>query len=162
MIYDVPLIPQETEMSCWAASIAMILSWRDGVRLDPKTIAENVGGTSYLPQYIDGGRGLSSSDQYILQQWGFVPEIPKCYTEIAILSQLMCYGPLWCASATRFGPHVRVISGMMGNRLFINDPRPPGVGERYESSFNAVFGLQEELARMEAAETSPVYLAHLQ
>lgn len=161
MIYNVPLIPQDTDMSCWAASIAMILSWRDGTRYDPKMIAENVGGTNYMPQYVEGGGGLSSSDQYILKEWGFVAELPKCYTQTFILCLLIERGPLWCATWTRNGPHIRVISGMLGTDLFINDPAPPGVGERYQAPFENIFGLQELLGRQEFAETSPVYLAHL-
>src|SRR6187431_2829534 len=31
--YDVQLIPQETDVSCWAAAAAMIVGWRDGISI---------------------------------------------------------------------------------------------------------------------------------
>ena len=44
--YWVPLIPQTTDMSCWAAGIAMIVGWRRGVSIDPAAIAAHPGGIS--------------------------------------------------------------------------------------------------------------------
>jgi hypothetical protein len=37
--YRVPLIPQDTSMSCWAAAIAMIISWAKGEKLTPLDVA---------------------------------------------------------------------------------------------------------------------------
>src|SRR5204862_3928343 len=34
--YDVQLVPQQTEYSCWAASAAMIVGWRDRKSIDPQ------------------------------------------------------------------------------------------------------------------------------
>jgi Papain-like cysteine protease AvrRpt2 len=33
ILYDVPLIPQETGMSCWAAGAAMIVSWGNNITI---------------------------------------------------------------------------------------------------------------------------------
>ena len=54
MEYDVPLIPQTTSMSCRAASIAMILGWKNQASFDPRLIAANNGGISYLPAFDSG------------------------------------------------------------------------------------------------------------
>ena len=40
---DVPLINQLTNMSCWAASAAMVVGWRDRLSINPAAIAEGTG-----------------------------------------------------------------------------------------------------------------------
>src|SRR5215472_2447680 len=41
--HEVPLVPQLTGMSCWAAAAAMIVGWRDCVDIDPTEVAHGVG-----------------------------------------------------------------------------------------------------------------------
>ena len=43
MIYDVPLIPQTSNMSCWAARMAMILGWKNKMSIPDQVIAKNPG-----------------------------------------------------------------------------------------------------------------------
>lgn len=161
MIYEVQLIPQSTDMSCWAACIAMILTWRDGVQYDPQKIAQNPGGLNYMPQFANGGPGLDPSDHYILETNGLVTEIPKCYSTTNITAKLMQFGPLWFASTVPAGPHIRVIRGISGEQLYINDPSPVGTGSQYQAAFADVFGAMETLGSSELAMAAPVYLAHL-
>jgi hypothetical protein len=40
---DVDLMNQRTDMSCWAASAAMVVGWRDRICLDPAAIAAGTG-----------------------------------------------------------------------------------------------------------------------
>jgi hypothetical protein len=51
LYHDVPLIPQSTGVSCWAASMAMILSWKNHVSFDPRVIWRNPGARSYSTEY---------------------------------------------------------------------------------------------------------------
>lgn len=37
--HGVSLIPQPTAVTCWAASLAMVASWRDGATYSPATVA---------------------------------------------------------------------------------------------------------------------------
>lgn len=161
MIYDVELVPQDTNMSCWAASMAMILSWRDQASYDPRRIAENPGGTNYMPQYAQNGPGLDPNDRYILERNGFVLESPQCYMPAAIETMLLQFGPLWFASLVPAGPHIRVIRGMTGDQVYVNDPAPVGQGSQYLRSFNDLFGEMETLGAQELNQRSPVYIAHL-
>jgi len=157
LFYNVPLIPQTTDMSCWAASIAMILSWRDQASYDPSLIAQNFGGTNYVPQLA---KGLDPSDTYILTRNGFRVLAPQCYTIGGIQRLLSQFGPLWVAGFTE-APHIRVVTGLTGSRVHVNDPWPPKSGAQYTRSFNEFFGAMERLGAKEMKERAPVYVAHL-
>ena len=157
MKYDVPLIPQTTAMSCWAASIAMILGWKHQASFDPKLIAANNGGLSYLPALENG---LDPNDRYILQRNGFELDAPQCYTLNAVQRMLDLHGPLWVASAAP-APHIRVVTGYDGQTLYINDPGPVNQGSQYPSSFTNFFGRMERLGSQEMRERTPVYVAWL-
>lgn len=157
MKYDVPLIPQTTSMSCWAASIAMILGWKHQASFDPQLIAANPGGLSYMPEFT---KGLDPNDRYILERNGFAIEAPQCYMLRAVQALIDAHGPLWVASAAP-APHIRVVTGYEGERLFINDPAPVNSGSRYERSFASFFGAMETLGAQEMKQKAPVYVAYL-
>lgn len=157
MRFEVPLIPQTTSMSCWAASIAMILGWKNHASYDPSRIAQNFGGTDYSPAMTGG---LDPNDTYILARNGFVVEAPQCYMVSAIRELLATYGPLWVATWAP-GPHIRVVCGLAVETLYINDPAPVNRGSQYTMSFEAFFGAMEDLGADELLEPRPVYVAHL-
>ena len=165
MRYDVPLIAQQTGMGCWAASIAMILGWKNQASFDPAGIAANPGGTSYVPSLTNG---LDPNDRYILERNGFEVEAPACYLPQAVSSLLDTYGPLWLAGLVRLSgvanpvPHIRVVTGMENGWVYVNDPWPVGSGSQRMLSFNQVFvGQMEALGSRELKERAPVYVAHL-
>lgn len=158
MKYDnVPLNPQTTNMSCWAASMSMILGWRDQASYSDELIAKNEGGTNYEPQYWGG---LGATDRYILERNGFVLESPMCYTPGGILTLLSNYGPLWVATYAP-GAHIRVVTGLVGDTVYINDPWPPNTGKQESMSFADFFGAMEELGRRDD-DINAVYVAYLQ
>ena len=157
MKYDVPLIPQTSNMSCWAASIAMILGWRDSASYSDRSIALNVGGVNYMPSFT---AGLDPNDKYILRQNGFEVEAPQCYTIDGINLLLDNYGPLWVAGAVP-SPHIRVVAGLEGGLVHVNDPAPVNTGARYNRRFTQFFARMENLGAQELNELSPVYVAHL-
>jgi len=157
MQYDVPLIPQTTSMSCWAASIAMILAWKNQASYDPRLIAANNGGSSYMPAFVNG---LDPNDHYILRRNGFAMDAPQCYSLAAVTALLDARGPLWLASAAP-EPHIRVVTGYRGQQLMVNDPAPVGSGSRYAAAFQDLFGQMETLGARERIEPTPVYVAYL-
>jgi Papain-like cysteine protease AvrRpt2 len=157
MKYDVPLIPQTTAMSCWAASIAMILGWKNQASYDPQLIAANNGGLSYLPAF---DKGLDPNDRYILERNGFELDAPQCYTLNSVQQKVDRHGPLWVASAAP-APHIRVVAGYNGQTLLINDPAPVNQGSQYTSSFTDFFGKMETLGFQELKQRAPVYVAWL-
>lgn len=165
MRYDVPLIAQTTGMGCWAASIAMILGWKNQASFDPSLIAANPGGTNYVPSLTNG---LDPNDRYILQRNGFAVEEPACYTPSAITALVDRYGPLWLAGLVPLSgvahpvPHIRVVTGFEGGQVYINDPWPVHSGSRYTRSFQTIFvGQMETLGATELNQPVPIYLAHL-
>jgi hypothetical protein len=157
MTYDVPLIAQSTSMSCWAASMAMILSWRDQASYDPSLIAANGCGPSYMPSY---NNGLDPNDTYILERNGFEVLAPQCYTVDFINHKLASYGPLWVATWAP-GPHIRVVRGLVNSTTYINDPAPVNKGSQYTMEFEKFFGAMEDLGSRELKQRAPVYVAHL-
>ena len=169
--YNVPLIPQTTSMSCWAAGIAMIVAWRNHVIIDPIQIANDPGGISYLAQFQTG---LDPNDNYILRRFGLVSEAPMCYTTSALNGLLNRFGPLWVAAAVP-GPHIRVVTGLLEGtsdqdaQVSINDPwekgmnvfRMPNRGSHYYMTFAEFMGQVETLGSRELSEPLPIYVAHL-
>ncbi len=120
MFYNVPLVAQTSTMSCWAASIAMILGWKHQASYSDQMIAQNPGGLNYMTSYHSG---LDPNDRYILRRNGFTVDNPMCYLPATINSRLTTYGPLWVATWAP-GPHIRVVTGMIGDMLMIADPAP--------------------------------------
>lgn len=156
MKFDVPLVPQTTGMSCWAASIAMILGWKHQQCISDVTIAANYGGQNYLPSMQSG---LDPNDRYILERNGFQLDEPMCYTPALVKSIMSAHGPLWVASAAP-APHIRVVSGIDGGRLDIVDPAPVNLGSRYIRSFEQFFGRMEALGAREMNQAAPIYVAY--
>lgn len=161
--HNVQLIPQTSNMSCWAASAAMLVSWRDSISIDDRTIAA---GINYWTQYLDG---LDPEDVHMFRAWGLVEETPQSFTVEAFRGMLENYGPLWVAADADPGQavaaHVRVVTGINGDGtprgtfLTINDPAGPKTSiESYAKFISA----QEELAANELSQyEQPIYVAHL-
>jgi len=158
MKYLVPLVAQTASMSCWSASIAMILGWKNQASYSDRLIAANSGGINYTPSLT--GNGLDPNDRYILQRYGFEIAPSACYTRLGIHQMMKEYGPLWVASLAP-APHIRVVTGYQGGVLNINDPAPVNRGGRYTRSFRRFFGAMENLAATELNQPNPVYIAHL-
>ena len=133
--HEVPLVPQLTGMSCWAAAAAMIVGWRDCVRSRPEEIARGVG---HWGAYEDGL--FPESIAALSEQWRLTPVEPDGLSPHAIASMLTAYGPLWVGEASP-GLHSIVVVGMFGDMsdtdtyLRVNDPWPVGLGERYAKPY---------------------------
>ncbi|MGB0065366.1 MAG: papain-like cysteine protease family protein [Terracidiphilus sp.] len=125
---DVELINQPTGMSCWAASAAMVVGWRDKVSLDPAAIASGAG------QWAAFTNGLNPADiPTLATAWGLAQEPGQCYNANGLLQLLQTYGPLWVGAEVP-GLHAIVVTGIYGDGtpdgtyVRINDPwdRDPG------------------------------------
>jgi len=125
---DVELINQPTGMSCWAASAAMVVGWRDQVSIDPTAI---VAGTGIWSAYTNG---LQPTDfQTLATAWGLTAEPPQFYSADGLRTLLTNKGPLWVAAAVP-GFHAIVVTGLYSDGtddntfVRINDPwdRDPG------------------------------------
>lgn len=136
----VPLIPQKRTMSCWAASIAMILSWKHKRSLEDDISIGVKGGWQYK-ESCDGG--LSPTDVRTLKMNGF--EVfygnPNLQTLSSILRE---NGPIWFARWAP-GAHISVITGNSGNTFYINDPAPKNKGSQFPMHYNEILRAVERL-----------------
>jgi hypothetical protein len=165
--YDVPLIPQQTDMSCWAAGAAMLLGWRDRASVDPGAIGRAVG---YVKQYA---QGLAPDDTRVFAAWGLTAEPAQTYTVDGFRRLLERHGPLWVAGWMP-GAHIRVVTGIHGDgtpdgtHVHINDPweagmtafRLPNAGAQYTESYRVFEASQRQLAAREQ-HLNGIYVVHL-
>ena len=135
-IPDVQLVPQMTDMSCWAASAAMVVGWRDQVSIDPQEVARGAG------RWAAYTAGLNPADVPTLAQtWGLRMEAPQSYTIDGLRQLLENNGPLWIGAAVP-GLHAVVVHGIYGDGdvattyVRIKDPWPVGQGAEYDLTLN--------------------------
>jgi len=163
ILHSVPFVPQLTNMSCWAASAAMLVSWRDNISIDDSVIA---GGINYWTEYQ---QGLNPEDVHVFRHWGLTEEEPQSFTVQAFYDMIARYGPLWVAAdanpSSAVAAHVRVVSGIYGDGtvdgtfLVIQDPAGK---QNHVESYATYVQAQEELADNELPQYSrPLYVAHL-
>ncbi|MBD1844532.1 N-acetylmuramoyl-L-alanine amidase [Cyanobacteria bacterium FACHB-63] len=161
---DVQLVPQLTDMSCWAAAAAMVVGWRDRISIDPTEIAQGAG------QWAAYTAGLNPADvPSLAQAWQLVMEPPQSYTVEGLRQLLERNGPLWVTAAVPT-LHAIVVTGMYGDSTVdqtyvrIKDPwgrasgtpgapgnynPTPGQGSEY------VLTLQQFVQEYEGAATNP-------
>jgi hypothetical protein len=121
---DVDLIPQPTDRSCWAASAAMLIGWRDRKSISPQAIGDICGRS--LSDVLPFGQ-----EQAIADALGLQTEPPMCYSAEGFRNLLETYGPLWISSVMP-GDHATVVTGMyndgFGLYVRITDPLDRVVG----------------------------------
>jgi hypothetical protein len=165
MMYAVPRFGQKYNMSCWAASMRMILAW-NGVKVEnDDAIARPTGDLFSLTS------GLNPENGEPLKHWGFTLEPPQTYTEDGLKALVLMHGPLWIACDvstppySRATPHVRVIRGLRDLQsplaLAINDPGPVGVGTQYDETYSEMVRKNERLGAGESRFRTPIYVAYL-
>ena len=132
--HQVPLVPQLTGMSCWAAAAAMLVGWRECIHTRPDEIAR---GSGFWEAYRDGLDPDSIGS--LSQTWQLHP-VNHFDISVANLRHVLSNnGPLWVGEASP-GLHSIVITGIYGDGseensfVRINDPWPIGGGERYSKS----------------------------
>jgi papain like cysteine protease AvrRpt2/putative peptidoglycan binding protein len=129
--HEVPLVPQLTGMSCWAAAAAMIIGWRDCLDVNPEEVARASGRWS---DYRDGMHPLDIDA--FAGTWGLHVEPAGSLTVARLRELLDRNGPLWVGEASA-GLHVIVVAGIHGDGtpggtfVRVLDPWPEGRGERY-------------------------------
>jgi hypothetical protein len=109
--FDVPLVPQQTAKSCWAASVTMLLSWAQQSSIDPAALTDIPG---FQRAYEVKGLDLKTA-RTTLATWGLVTEPPQDYSAQGFADLLDSYGPLFVAAYVKIGDsfanHSRVITG---------------------------------------------------
>jgi V8-like Glu-specific endopeptidase len=128
---EVPLVPQLTGMSCWAAGAAMIIGWREAIAVEPREVAAGAG------RWAEYQAGLHPVDlEDFARAWRFTVEPSRDWTVRDMRELLERHGPVWLGEASP-GLHSIVVTGMHGDGTQdgtfarINDPWPIDRGERY-------------------------------
>jgi hypothetical protein len=128
---EVPLVPQLTGMSCWAAAAAMLIGWRDVLSVDAEEVAAGAGRWA---EYVDGLHPHQLEG--FAEAWGLAVVRDPAWSVLWMRDLLERFGPVWLGEASP-GLHSIVITGMRGDgsehgtRVRVNDPWPVGSGERY-------------------------------
>lgn len=113
--YDVELIPQPDKLSCWAASMAMVVGYKRQQSINPETLANEVGRslrTSYSWDMLEEVR-----DHYGFKSVIDVPADTCVYYEPRQWKEwLETYGPLWYTFIwDSGGSHAMVLKGISGD-----------------------------------------------
>lgn len=113
--YPVHLIPQPDKLSCWAASMAMLLSFRRNQSISPETLANEVGSslrTSYNWDLLNAVKAKYGFNAIAQPSNASLYNSPNQWAD-----WLKSQGPLWVVIVGM--PHAVVISGIKGD---LNDP----------------------------------------
>lgn len=148
-MYDVPLIPQPTVNSCWAASMAMLISFRNQASVTPEDIVQESHGLSMTLDDAYDWESLKTVRDYYGFQIIVVPSNASLYfAPEQWFEWLNDYGPLWITT-TGTPSHAIVIRGISGNlseentSISINNPLPVDSGNQTTIPFvdlAAIFG----------------------
>jgi hypothetical protein len=129
-IYNVSPIAQSKPNSCWAASAAMLLSWKASIPISEQMAAHDAGSTFEYAFNADSGL-YGSEIANFAAALGLTTEAPQNYTAAGYSQLLAQHGPLWVGTAIfstkQTYKHVRVLRGIDGNDdsdaiLYIVDP----------------------------------------
>jgi ABC-type bacteriocin/lantibiotic exporter with double-glycine peptidase domain len=117
-IYNVPVVAQTTSNTCWHAASLMIWYYWQGV-------TNKQGPMNTLADNYKNNTAASASQWIVLaQKVGLSKVTPNVSSVTAqtLENLLIKCGPLWCAG-TWFGPgHAIVLTGINGERIYLNDP----------------------------------------
>ncbi|HSC79581.1 MAG TPA: papain-like cysteine protease family protein, partial [Chitinolyticbacter sp.] len=142
-----PYYPQSSDGSCWAASAAMVVGWRDNRRITDQEIA---GMVPVIDAYKNGL--WPNERRQLADAWNLVAEPPASYTIDQWHDMLAHYGPIYVDMTwdTQGGGHARVLVGMQSDGapdgsdtyMFLHDPWPQSAG-RIKLSYAQFLALYE-------------------
>lgn len=156
--YDVSLVAQPDDFTCWAASSSMILSyWRDAAAASssPSYTVQEIKDmvTNAGPQY-DITSGLRPEDTVAVGAiLGLAFEFPACYGVDGFASLLNDKGPIVFirASMGGKGAHAIAVIGLNGDgtpdgtTVETLNPSPVGTGNAESPTFTALMTKMEQL-----------------
>jgi hypothetical protein len=139
VLYEVPLIPQPNDDSCWAAAMAMVVSYARKTSYSPQDIADaavmNLN-SSYGWEIL-----LIAADYWRLRSLPMTSNTPEIW-----IDYLKRFGPVWTVR-TGDPSHGVVLTGGDGGWFHINDPWPPKHGHREVKTFRQLGKVYEGAER---------------
>jgi hypothetical protein len=140
--HELELVPQPTTVSCWAASLTMLINFRDKMSHDPADVASAAG------MDLDTGYGWDQI-RGAVATWGLHEDGPASAMPSMWADLLRAHGPIWIVEVG--APyHAVVLAGIDGDgtpdgtSVTVYNPWPPQQGAiEYQSflDFDSEFGL---------------------
>jgi hypothetical protein len=129
----VPLVAQDKSMSCWYASACMVAYYFEaGPRLGlPKQYAANQGIFPELGEIIKLAK---------VEHLEPVVAANRNWSSLSLECLLRDSGPIWSAGFWYGFGHVVVLTGIEGDRVFLNDPDGAVAKEESLAWFNQKLG----------------------
>lgn len=151
--YEIELIPQPNKLACWAASMAMLVSYQQQVSLNPESLAEQVG-RSLRTSY-----GWDMLEE-VKDHFGFkdiaLPSNASLYVSPEQWSQwLGTYGPLWI-TVIGAPSHAIIVNGIQG------DLTPTGTTIEIRNPWNLSTAFSDDLIDFDPANTGLSYTESFQ
>ena len=152
MNYYVESIPQETNNTCWAAAMAMLLQYLSGNSRPPASRPSSPFVTAFTPRYVAeqvGGVVLWAYNRDRLLSTDFRSNFTQLATPWRLTAEFQFTNPEpseWDRLLRTFGPffviinidglidHAVIVSGIDQDHLTIVDPWPVRSGRRYRKS----------------------------
>ena len=144
-VYNVSLIPQSGNRTCWYACAQMVVRWYRESRQQSTLEGWDVDTAARTTAERTLNRGLGPSAVYQFARAVNLRTTAMSVTADGMADLLGFRGPLWYGGDVRgyrgvnTGAHAVVIRGISGNTLYINDPWAPGVGLRHTMDHNTFF-----------------------
>ncbi len=154
IVENMTLIPQQLNMSCWYASLQMLIKWKETEAqasfahlISPELDAECV-------KLRDSNNGiLNPVIVKMAKRIGLAAVPPVCMTDETLEQWLKSYGPLWVNGTS----HIVVIAGIMpmpglGQQVLVYDPWPVNQGK---IEWRSLSGWYEWGGAVDSRDTSP-------
>lgn len=113
--YPVPLIPQTDKLSCWAASMAMLLSYRKNASFSPESLANEVDRS--LRTSYDWDMLEDVKDHFGFQDISLPSDASLYVSPQQWYDWLDQFGPLW-VTIVGTPSHAIITSGITGDLTF--------------------------------------------
>jgi hypothetical protein len=149
---DVPMVPQEKSKGCWAASLAMLKSWKAEKPLSiEEALAE--GGQAYVDKFNNNTGLLPNEVEAFMSDFGLRDASIGALTAKGLADQVKERGPLWLIAdqdeSASFSIHARVVTAVSG------DGTPQGTKITFRDPANESadpLSLQKLIVEMEQLE----------
>ncbi|MBC7901003.1 MAG: hypothetical protein H7070_13235 [Saprospiraceae bacterium] len=130
IVQNMTLIPQNLTMSCWYASLQMLIRWKEDQKKQSLAHLISPEHDTQCVKLRDSNGGIGNSVIVnMAKRIGLKTVPPVCMTADTLEGWLESYGPLWVNGTS----HIVVIAGIMwmpglGHQVLVYDPSPVGLG----------------------------------
>lgn len=147
--YDLAPIKQPSKNTCWAATFAMMLSWKEGRAIPVDTAVAGLG-TPWKARY-DKDEGLPSGPkarEEFARAAGLELAPPATQTIGGYVSLLKAHGPLWLFLGDAITSHAAILVGVSGEPTFeggyltLCDPGSGSFIRHYALEFASAFEIE--------------------